>query len=109
MTSSTDLRRTGRPHEERRRTHRRPPEHASAARTPRFDDFGLDSLGLLGIVGELENRYGSPLPADAERCKTPRRVPRPRQHTPSHGRSLTMTGHTENEIIIAAPSTWSGT
>ncbi|MEU9009153.1 acyl carrier protein [Streptomyces sp. NPDC048479] len=37
----------------------------------RFDEFGLDSLGLLGIVGELENRHGRPLPADADRCKTP--------------------------------------
>ncbi|NUJ99775.1 acyl carrier protein [Streptomyces lunaelactis] len=36
-----------------------------------FDEFGLDSLGLLGIVGELENRHGRPLPADADRCKTP--------------------------------------
>ncbi|MGW1887070.1 acyl carrier protein [Streptomyces sp. NPDC001514] len=38
----------------------------------RFDEYGLDSLGLLGIVGELENRYGRALPADADRCKTPR-------------------------------------
>ncbi|MDH2387890.1 acyl carrier protein [Streptomyces sp. HNM0663] len=37
-----------------------------------FDTFGIDSLGLLGVVGELENRYGTPLPPDAERCKTPR-------------------------------------
>ncbi|MET9323488.1 acyl carrier protein [Streptomyces sp. NPDC003038] len=37
-----------------------------------FDDYGLDSLGLLGIVGELENRRGRALPADADRCKTPR-------------------------------------
>ncbi|MGW0826343.1 acyl carrier protein [Streptomyces sp. NPDC002845] len=37
-----------------------------------FDAFGVDSLGLLGIVGELENRYGTPMPPDAERCKTPR-------------------------------------
>ncbi|MFJ5777008.1 acyl carrier protein [Streptomyces sp. NPDC093094] len=37
-----------------------------------FDTFGVDSLGLLGIVGELENRYGSPMPPDAERSKTPR-------------------------------------
>ncbi|WP_405997845.1 acyl carrier protein [Streptomyces sp. NBC_00829] len=36
-----------------------------------FDEFGLDSLGLLGIVGELENRHGRPLPPDADRCKTP--------------------------------------
>ena len=30
------------------------------------------TLALLGIVGELENRYSRPLPPDAERCKTPR-------------------------------------
>ncbi|MEU6096586.1 acyl carrier protein [Streptomyces sp. NPDC047079] len=36
-----------------------------------FDTFGIDSLGLLGIVGELENRHGTPMPPDAERCKTP--------------------------------------
>ncbi|MFY1678897.1 MULTISPECIES: acyl carrier protein [unclassified Streptomyces] len=37
-----------------------------------FGEFGLDSLGLLGIVGELENKHGRPLPTDAERCRTPR-------------------------------------
>ncbi|OIJ66567.1 acyl carrier protein [Streptomyces mangrovisoli] len=37
-----------------------------------FDTLGVDSLGLLGIVGELENRHGAPMPPDAERCKTPR-------------------------------------
>ncbi|MEU9303200.1 acyl carrier protein [Streptomyces sp. NPDC048269] len=37
-----------------------------------FDEWGLDSLGLLGIVGELENRHGRPLPPDADRCKSPR-------------------------------------
>ncbi|MGW5851722.1 acyl carrier protein [Streptomyces sp. NPDC055254] len=37
-----------------------------------FEDYGLDSLGLLGIVGELENRRGRALPTDADRCKTPR-------------------------------------
>ncbi|MFF7072668.1 acyl carrier protein [Streptomyces pseudovenezuelae] len=37
-----------------------------------FDSFGLDSLGLLGIVGELENRYGTPMPPDAEKSKSPR-------------------------------------
>ncbi|MGW0787799.1 acyl carrier protein [Streptomyces sp. NPDC002911] len=36
-----------------------------------FDEYGLDSLGLLGIVAALENRYGHPLPVDADRCKTP--------------------------------------
>ncbi|MFE9630861.1 acyl carrier protein [Streptomyces sp. NPDC006463] len=37
-----------------------------------FDEWGLDSLGLLGIVGELENRHGRPLPPDADRCRSPR-------------------------------------
>ena len=37
-----------------------------------FAELGLDSLGLLGIVGELENRHGRALPTDAERCKSPR-------------------------------------
>ena len=54
-----------------RRRHRRPRGPRAAGPTSGFDDFGLDSLGLLGIVGELENRYGTPLPPDAERCKTP--------------------------------------
>ncbi|MEU9060240.1 acyl carrier protein [Streptomyces sp. NPDC048430] len=36
-----------------------------------FEAYGLDSLGLLGIVAALENRYGHPLPVDADRCKTP--------------------------------------
>ncbi|WFB11504.1 acyl carrier protein [Streptomyces sp. LX-29] len=34
-------------------------------------DFGLDSLGLLAIVSELEQRYGTPITADADTCKTP--------------------------------------
>jgi minimal PKS acyl carrier protein len=38
-----------------------------------FEEFGIDSLGLLGIVGELENRHGMPMPPDAEHCKTPRK------------------------------------
>ncbi|MTE22290.1 acyl carrier protein [Streptomyces sp. TRM43335] len=37
-----------------------------------FDAFGLDSLGLLGIVGELEKSHGLDLPDHAERCRTPR-------------------------------------
>ncbi|MFI8188604.1 acyl carrier protein [Streptomyces sp. NPDC085946] len=36
-----------------------------------FDGFGLDSLGLLGIVAELEKRHGLALPEQVERCKTP--------------------------------------
>lgn len=38
-----------------------------------FEELGIDSLGLLGIVGELENRHGIPMPPDAEHCKTPRK------------------------------------
>ena len=48
-----------------------PQELRQSAESP-FDSFGLDSLGLLGIVGELENRHGTPMPPDAEHCKTPR-------------------------------------
>ncbi|MER7953810.1 MULTISPECIES: acyl carrier protein [unclassified Streptomyces] len=47
-----------------------PKELAKAPDAP-FNTIGLDSLGLLGIVGELENRYSVALPTDAERCKTP--------------------------------------
>lgn len=48
-----------------------PKELRESAESP-FDVFGLDSLGLLGIVGELENRYGQSLPPDSERCRSPR-------------------------------------
>ncbi|MFE1257856.1 acyl carrier protein [Streptomyces fungicidicus] len=48
-----------------------PQDLRQSAESP-FDAFGLDSLGLLGIVGELENRYGASLPPDSERCRTPR-------------------------------------
>ncbi len=34
-----------------------------------FADFGLDSLGLLGIAEKLEHRFGQPV--EAENCKTP--------------------------------------
>jgi minimal PKS acyl carrier protein len=37
-----------------------------------FDTFGLDSLGLLGIVAELEKRHGLGLPEQLERCRTPK-------------------------------------
>lgn len=36
-----------------------------------FEEFNLDSLGLLGIVSELENRYGRQIGDEAESCKTP--------------------------------------
>ncbi|GAA5029538.1 phosphopantetheine-binding protein [Streptomyces siamensis] len=48
-----------------------PMELAKSSDSP-FGTLGLDSLGLLGIVGELENQYSLPLPVDAERCRTPR-------------------------------------
>ncbi|MEW1860114.1 acyl carrier protein [Streptomyces sp. NBC_00669] len=36
-----------------------------------FEEFNLDSLGLLGIVAELEKRYSRKIGDDAETCKTP--------------------------------------
>ncbi len=37
-----------------------------------FDEFGLDSLGLLGIVGVLENRHGQPLRPTRTAARRPR-------------------------------------
>jgi minimal PKS acyl carrier protein len=36
-----------------------------------FEEFGVDSLGLLGVVGELENRHGVQIVDGAEMAKTP--------------------------------------
>ncbi|MCL2550961.1 MAG: acyl carrier protein [Actinomycetia bacterium] len=36
-----------------------------------FADFDLDSLGLLGIVAELEKRHGRSIGNEAEGCKSP--------------------------------------
>ncbi|WP_431681862.1 acyl carrier protein [Kitasatospora sp. KL5] len=36
-----------------------------------FEEFGVDSLALLGIVGELENKYALPITPGAEMSKTP--------------------------------------
>ena len=72
-----------------------------------FTEFGLDSLGLLGIVGELENRQGRPMPTDAERCKTPRDfldlVNTAQTAQTVKAEEHDMPGHTENDITIAAP------
>ncbi|WP_052852529.1 acyl carrier protein [Streptomyces avicenniae] len=38
---------------------------------PTFDDLDVDSLGLLGIVAELEKTLGIQLGPDAERCTSP--------------------------------------
>ncbi|MEU8678860.1 acyl carrier protein [Streptomyces sp. NPDC048560] len=48
------------------------PQQMESRPATAFEEYGLDSLGLLGIVAVLENRYGRPLPADADRCKSPR-------------------------------------
>ncbi|MCF3962395.1 acyl carrier protein [Streptomyces fuscigenes] len=37
-----------------------------------FAEFGLDSLGLLGVVGELENRHELAMPPEADKCRTPK-------------------------------------
>ncbi|MEU9793083.1 acyl carrier protein [Streptomyces sparsogenes] len=47
------------------------PAQLEGSPTMTFTEFGLDSLGLLAIVGELENHYGTPIEPGAESCKTP--------------------------------------
>lgn len=37
-----------------------------------FAEYELDSLGVIGIVAELQKRYDRPLTEAAEVCKTPR-------------------------------------
>jgi minimal PKS acyl carrier protein len=36
-----------------------------------FEELNLDSLGLLGIVAELENRHGARIGEEAETCRSP--------------------------------------
>jgi minimal PKS acyl carrier protein len=36
-----------------------------------FEELGVDSLGLLGIMGELDNRFGTAVAPGAEMSKTP--------------------------------------
>lgn len=36
-----------------------------------FGEFGLDSLGLLGVISELENRYGCSIDGDPSAHKSP--------------------------------------
>jgi minimal PKS acyl carrier protein len=47
------------------------PERMRTRPDSTFDEYGLDSLGLLAIVGELENQYGTPIEPGAESAKTP--------------------------------------
>lgn len=48
------------------------PEQLERRPDGEFAEFGLDSLGLLGIVGELEIRHEIALPSEADKCKTPK-------------------------------------
>ncbi|WP_034260576.1 acyl carrier protein [Actinospica robiniae] len=36
-----------------------------------FGEFGLDSLGLLGVISELENRYGCSIDGEPSAHKSP--------------------------------------
>lgn len=47
------------------------PERLAAGPDTPFADYGLDSLGVLGIVAELENRRGVTIAGEADSCKTP--------------------------------------
>ena len=46
-----------------------------------FEEFGVDSLGLLAVVGELENRHGLSM-TSAESCTVLHRIPERRQPLP---------------------------
>jgi minimal PKS acyl carrier protein len=48
------------------------PREMESKPTVTFDELGLDSLGLLGVVSALENHRGAPIGPDAETCRTPR-------------------------------------
>jgi minimal PKS acyl carrier protein len=39
-----------------------------------FADLDVDSLGVLGVVAEIERRYSVALGGDAEECETPREL-----------------------------------
>lgn len=43
----------------------------ATASTRSFEDLGVDSLGVLGIVAEIERRVGRKLPGDAELSPSP--------------------------------------
>ncbi|SDO06175.1 phosphopantetheine-binding protein [Actinacidiphila guanduensis] len=47
------------------------PARMAADPSTTFEELSLDSLGLLGIVAELENRYGCRIGEEAETCRTP--------------------------------------
>ncbi|MFJ9556368.1 acyl carrier protein [Nocardiopsis sp. NPDC101807] len=43
----------------------------ATASSQTFDELGVDSLGVLGIVAEIERRTGLKLGADAEQAPSP--------------------------------------
>lgn len=42
--------------------------------TVEFADIDVDSLGLLGVVAELQNRFGATLGTEAESSRSPREL-----------------------------------
>lgn len=77
-----------------------PKELKHASDSP-FGTLGLDSLGLLGIVGELENRYSKPLPPTRSAARPPGNSST--SSTAPSRLEPEVAGHTENSITIDAP------
>jgi aromatase len=75
-------------------------EEALAGGDPSFSDLGVDSLGLLGIVGEIERRLGVTLGSDAEECRTPSQLASLVRDLRGDGTGI---GRTRNDVVIAAP------
>ncbi|GAA0538179.1 hypothetical protein GCM10010172_19350 [Paractinoplanes ferrugineus] len=73
---------------------------ALAARPATVSDLGIDSLGWLGVVGELENEYDLSLD-DGEAIETlPAMVSYVNRMLDGGTRTP---GHTDNRVVIAAP------
>ena len=47
------------------------PEELAGQSDSSFTAFGLDSLGLLGVISELENRYACSIDGEPEAHKSP--------------------------------------
>lgn len=50
------------------------PETMSAQPELTFAELGVESLGVLGVVAAVENRYGVRLGADGEQCERPEQL-----------------------------------
>lgn len=50
------------------------PETLAGSPELTFAELGIESLGVLGIVAALENRYGIQLRDDAEQCQYPEQL-----------------------------------